>query len=334
MKQLVKTTLWMTLCIGISAVVQADDFCSLLLAGKLAEAKKQFPEQAEEPQMAKLFIELGNKDAAKSIDNLTNLQNSSKTPLSCANVIANRLAGYTFLDGRLGTSNMGKIRLAQSGPEYAQYDDFTKRMLLVTSSPATDKPAAATKPYEELTKVVSADDSLWLMLDKAQVLIDLKKEKDAAKILRSISNRDNGEQVPAALYVQIKAAFQSGKSDEALRLLGIMQEAYPYAIGLDALSATLVSEADESVEAEPEAEKLTKTVYSVQIGVFSSKANAQTVVKTLDSYKQKIEIMPRSISGKEYFVVYAGRFNRYDDATAFKEKLESARKERYQVIAR
>lgn len=322
------------LFICIPIFVQADDFCGLLLAGKLVEAKKQFPEQAEEPQMAKLFIELGNKDAAKSIDNLTNLQNSSRSPLSCSNVIANRLAGYTFLSRRLGTGNMGKIRLAQSGPEYTQYDDFTKRLLLASSSSENDKPTAATKPYDELSKVVSTDDSLWLMLDKAQLLIDLKKEKDAAKILKAISNRDTDEQVPAALYVQIKAAFQSGKSDEALRLLGIMQEAYPYAIGLDALSASLVSEADESIEPEPEAEKLTKTVYSVQIGVFSSKANAQTVMKTLDSYKQKIEIMPRSISGKEYFVVYAGRFNRYDDATAFKEKLESARKERYQVIAR
>lgn len=295
----------------------------------------------EDPAMAKLYLGLGNPDAAKSIGSFEQIQNPGPVEKLCPNVIYNRLAGYTFLTGALKNwHDQGTlVPVTWEKGAYSYYDAFTKRLLLVSGQQmerVREGKSPTIKEYDAIAKEVGKEDSLWLMLDKAQMLLDAKKEKDAAKILKAISNRDDGEQVPAALYIQIRTAFQNKKSDEALRLLGIMQEAYPYAIGLDALSATLVGDADETGEetAEPEAERLTKTVYSVQMGVFSSKANAQVLVKELESYKQKVEITPRLISGKEYYVVYAGKFSRYDDATAFKQRLETARKESYQVIAR
>lgn len=329
-----RTLIWTLALLSMPAFTFGDDFCDLLREGKLAEAKKQFLERTEDEGMAKLYLGLGDKDAARSTTTLAQLQNPSSSANPCANVIYNRLAGYTFLGNRLGMDKQGLYQITRKSAEYSAYDSFTKRLLVASGQFDTDSKVPTLKQFDDLAKELDRDDSLWVMLDKAQMLIDSKKEKDAIKMLKAISQRDNGEQVPAALYMQIKLAFQNKKSDEALRLLGIMQEAFPYAIGLDALSATLVNEADETIETEPEAERLTKTVYSVQMGVFSTKANAQVLVKALESYKQKIDITPRVISGKEYFVVYAGKFNRYDEATAFKEKLETARKESYQVIAR
>ena len=82
------------------------------------------------------------------------------------------------------------------------------------------------------------------------------------------------------------------------------------------------------------AERITGTTYSVQVGVFSVGDNARNFAGRLKKYGEPVEINEKMISGKKYYVVYAGRFLSSEKAMAFKTRLESSEKEAFQVIAR
>ena len=82
------------------------------------------------------------------------------------------------------------------------------------------------------------------------------------------------------------------------------------------------------------AEKLTGTYYSVQVGVFSVRANAERQSTAFEHYGHKVEIDRKKISSNNYFVVFVGRFSDYESARAFKLRAEQDRGEILQVVAR
>ena len=82
------------------------------------------------------------------------------------------------------------------------------------------------------------------------------------------------------------------------------------------------------------AEKLTGTFYAVKVGVFSSRENADRQADIFKKYKKPVDIREKRISGKNYHVVYVGRFQSYQDAYQFKSTLEATHGEVYQVVAR
>lgn len=312
--------------------LQAQSFCDLIREGKLDDASRMTQDAQAKEDVAwqqKLLLGLRERDAGRSVGTLVEMQNLAG---GCADVIYNRIAGYYLMLGQLGMDRMGAADLSLTDPSMKRYDAFTRRLLL-TSRNLTDEKMITTE-YDQLAKLTGKEDSLWLMLDKGNLLVDAGNKKEGMKLLKAVAQGKSGEQIPAALYSEIKLAIGDGKTDEALRLLGILQEAYPNAVGLDALVAQVSDMSRGSDKLEREADRYTGTTYSVQVGVFSTKENAKQMADALASYKQKIDILPKKISGKNYFVVYVGRFEQYDKARELELTLEQARRESYQVIAR
>jgi septal ring-binding cell division protein DamX len=54
----------------------------------------------------------------------------------------------------------------------------------------------------------------------------------------------------------------------------------------------------------------------------------------MKEYGEKVEIKEKTISGKDYYVVYVGRFKTTQQALALKTRLEASANEAYQVVAR
>nr|MBN2278030.1 SPOR domain-containing protein [candidate division Zixibacteria bacterium] len=169
-------------------------------------------------------------------------------------------------------------------------------------------------------------------IDRARILYGARDYSRAQKICRQIRNSDNAEAAVPALYMLSHYAIEQKRVDDAILYYNILKEGYPHAIGLDDLIDRF-SQFERTTD-DHRAERITGTVYSVQVGVFSIEKNAREMAERMKQYGQKVEIKDKIISDKKYHVVYVGRFVSAEEAMAFKTRLELSEKEVFQVIAR
>ncbi len=169
-------------------------------------------------------------------------------------------------------------------------------------------------------------------LDEAVKLYEKKDYLAAQKICRQLSNTKYDEVVPPALYLLSGYSIEQNRIDDAILYYNILKETYPTAVGLDDLVnrlGRLYRGSDDN-----RAEQLTGTIYSVQVGVFSIRENADRLAARMKQYGEKVEITNKIVSDKKYYVVFAGRFQSSEEAMTFKSRLEMSEKEAFQVIAR
>lgn len=176
-------------------------------------------------------------------------------------------------------------------------------------------------------------ESQWGIVDKARVMREHNKGIGADKMLRRLSREKKGPGVPQALYLRALEAIEREKVDDAVFLYNLLREAYPSAVGLDAIVERLGS-LKAPTSSSNAAEKRTGTYYSVKVGVFKKKANAKKQADIFKAYDRKIDIKSKKISGQKYYVVYVGRFTDWDETARFKNRLETAHGDIYQVVAR
>lgn len=169
-------------------------------------------------------------------------------------------------------------------------------------------------------------------LDRARHLYKSGNYAKADRICRDLSKSEFDEIAAPALYLLSDYAFEQRRTDDAILYFNLLKEAYPYAVGLDDLMDRFTGLEKKSDDLT--AEKMTGTVYSVQVGVFSVKQNAENLAERMKAYGKKVEIKDKKISEKNYYVVYVGRFLSSDDAMAFKARLEISEEEIFQVVAR
>ncbi len=169
-------------------------------------------------------------------------------------------------------------------------------------------------------------------LDKFRLLYQQKKYEEARKAGRKLSGLKFEEVVVPALYLGSSTALEQNRIDDAIFDYNLLKEQYSGAIGMEDLEDRFsnIRETDD----DQRAEKITGTIYSVQVGVFGVRTNAETMVTRMKSYGQSVETKEKTISGKKYFVVYVGRFTSSEKALILKARLEKAEKESFQVVAR
>lgn len=207
------------------------------------------------------------------------------------------------------------------------------RRLAIAADERAGRFQAALRQADRLSTEVSREaDRQWVTVDRGRILAAFGKNIGAMKMLRRLSRAKSGEGVPQALYLLAMHAARGGKVDDAVFYYNVLREAYPAAVGLDALIDSLgtldVRSDDDS------AERVTGTFYSVKVGVFSKRGNARRQAEIFRAYDRPVDIKRRTISGKRYYVVYVGRFTDWDEAVAFKTQLEATHGDVYQVVAR
>jgi hypothetical protein len=174
--------------------------------------------------------------------------------------------------------------------------------------------------------------SLAARLDWAANLFNQKKYVEGRKIGRRVSESKCDEAVVPALYMLTINSLEQKNIDDAIFAYNLLKDGYSGAIGLEELEDRF-SKVEKSEE-DQSAEKITGTIYSVQVGVFSKKDNALRAKENMTKHNQPVDVKEKIISGKTYFVVYVGRFQSSESAIRLKNALEISESESYQVVAR
>jgi len=168
-------------------------------------------------------------------------------------------------------------------------------------------------------------------LAEARTAYDRGHYKTATTLCRRINNSADENLAPSSLILLSQIALKQGESERALLNYNILREQYQYAIGQDELVSALKIVSDEK-SGQESTEVFEGITYSVQVGVFGEKDNAERMSDRVKAYGYKAWIRKRNISDNQYYVVLAGRFTTIKEAQAARQKLEMGENEVFKVV--
>jgi hypothetical protein len=318
----------------IPTCAAGKDLYSLIQKGKLQEANDSLSAQSSAALRdgRLLYLQsLVEKDADEAARLMRAALNAS-VPARYREDIYMRLAQYYLMtrDFRKLSQIVNDYRARW---EAGRYEGEMLRMTALLSEMEKDYETALRQTDRYLLRFSEGEAEQWGEIDKARILWANNKGVGASKTLRDLSREKSGVGVSQALYLLGIDAVRRDRTDDAVFYYNLLRDGYPQAVGLDhlvdALSGMSVATPDDS-----RAEEITNTFYSVKVGVFSSRSNADNFAKKFKGYDKKVQIGSKTISGKKYRVVYVGRFKSFEEAFKFKSQLESTHDEVYQVVAR
>ncbi len=314
--------------------VSAKDIYSLIQSGEIEEARALLSEQSTAQQRDGnhlFFLALIEGDGEKATNLIEASLNSGVSPIYLEE-ISLRLAQYSIIrknyeraDRTIG-EYLAKFELGRYTSEFYSY-------AIYVDEKSGRQEAAINRADRFLLQYSKDEAGQWGIVDKARILLSFDKKIAARDMLIKLSRTKSGPGAAAALYVLTLDAAERKRTDDAVFYYNLQREAYPSAIGQDALLEKM-SGLGSSAQKEKSADLRTGTFYSVQVGVVSEVVNAKKLVKQFEKYGHKVEIGSKIISERKYHVVYVGRFDSYEAASNFEKTIESEQDDIYQVVAR
>ncbi len=169
-------------------------------------------------------------------------------------------------------------------------------------------------------------------IDRAFRLYGEKDYAEAQTICRRLTNRGYREAAAPAMYMLSKYSIEQKRVDDAILYYNLLKERYDNAIGVADLVDRFANL--DNISSDASAEKITGSVYSIQVGVFSEQDNAKEYAKYMKKFGENVDVSNKTVDGKKYYVVYVGKFLNTQDALSFKTRLEAAEGQAFQIIAR
>lgn len=317
-----------------TANLSADNIYSMIKNGKLKEAADSLSKLSTASNRdgnILFYLSLIEKDAVKSTQMMEAALNAGVSP-TYKQEIYYKLAQFYFIKNDFES-------LRKYVAEYRiQWENGIYRRQMARFNVIIDE---KDKRFESAIKNIdrylleynSGADRHWGLIDKARIMKKFDKSVATYSLLRTLSRENNGPGISQALYMLTSDAIDKKKTDDAVYFYNLMREGYPSAIGLDATIDRL-GLLPTSSDTDDAAEKLTGIYYSVKVGVFSVRDNANRLADRYRKYDNNVDIEKKNISGNTYHVVYVGHFTNYESAFRFKQMLEKNHNEVFQVIAR
>ncbi len=312
----------------------AKDIYSLIRNGEIEEARgllfgQSTAQQRDGNQL--FFLALIEPDGEKAMNLIEASLNAGVSPIYLEE-ISLRLAQYGIFKknyekaGKTIGDYLAKFEMGQYTPEFYRYSIFVEEK--------SNRYESAVRQADRFLLQYSKEDvEQWGLVDKARVMMAFDKKIAARDMLMKLSREKSGPGVAAALYLLTLDAAERKRTDDAVFYYNLLREAFPSAIGQDALLDKM-SGLGSSSQREKTADERTGTFYSVQVGVFADINNARELAKQFDKYGHKVEIGSKNISDRKYHVVFVGRFDSYENAAVFEKSIESEHDDVYQVVAR
>ena len=312
----------------------AENIYTLIKTGKIDEAKSQLSQltsaQNRDGDMLffqSLLSESGDKSAQM-------MEAALKTGVSATfrQEIYYHLAHYYFITG-------DDYKLNKIVNEYrTNWENGVYRSEMIRFSILLDE---HDKKYNDaikqadryLMEYTAESDNQFGQIDKARIMEEFNKPVAAYNLLRTLSKENSGPCVSMALYMLAFTAIENKRTDDAVFYYNLCREGYPSAVGLDATIERMTGMST-SGDRDSKAEQRTGTTYSIQVGVFSTKDNAERFSEDFKKFGKNVEIDNKRISDKNYYVVFVGNFSSYNAALTFKKMLESNFDEAFQVKVR
>ncbi len=320
--------------LALSVTSDGSDLYQLILEGNIEQAADSLSSvSTASTRDGNLLFYAGmlETDGARAARFMQAALQASVSPLHREQIYL-RLAQYHLLNRHL--DSLGDIITEYlTRWETGRYRDEMLRYSILIDDLKENRESALRQIDRYGLEYTTGDAAQWGRIDKARILLQAGKKIGAAKVLKGLSRQKDGAGVPAALYLLTLGAIADGRTDDAVFHYSILRESFPSSIGCDALLDRM-SKVSTSDEVTREADKVTGTFYSVRLGVFSVKGNADRMAADFSHYGKKVEKLRKVISDKSYHVVYIGRFRDYESASKFKEKLQAEHNQVFQVVAR
>ncbi len=321
-------------CLLCFSSVSAESIYEMISKGKLEKASKALSElsTASVRNGDILFYQaLLEPDAGKSIQ-LLNASLDASVDIQYREEIYFKLAQYYLM-----IENYSKLQIIitdyRSNWGNGKYADQMIRYSILIDQNNKKYETALRQTDRYLLDFTDDERQQWGKIDKARILNYNSKNIGADRLLQKLSRSRSGICVPQALYLLTLRAVQKQNIDDAVFYYNLLREGYPSAVGFDALVDKLLG-LTSNEKSDSEADRLTGTFYSIQVGVFSNKGNAKKQADRFKKFGHKVDIKDKTISAIKYNVVYVGRFSSYDKASDLKLQLEAENHEAFQVVAR
>jgi hypothetical protein len=247
-----------------------------------------------------------------------------------------RLAQYAFIRGDFSTtfSALKEYQLQWPGGIF----ESEVIRLEICSIEQSGESERALGMVDKYLKTFTHDNPMQLgLVDKARLFLATGKKTGASRILQRLTQESEGVGIPQALYLSAISSYQRRDFDEASRQYSLLFEEYPLAIGLGTIEDQITTIPGEVTPDSPSisiSREVAPVVYVVKVGVFSVFENAQALI---DQFKNKnifAEAVSRDRDNKTYYIVYAGKFSKRQQAEQFKDSLQTVNGEKYEVIMR
>ncbi len=172
--------------------------------------------------------------------------------------------------------------------------------------------------------------SHWGVLGRGLAKDGSGKMKDASAIFRSLT-ASGGEVSALALYNESVLAAESGRREDALHGYNLLDIRFDDFIGSAELASLILNKEH---PASGDAEKLADVTYTVEMGVFREKEEAEKLYGRLKAGKWSVRLDKRKIADRNYWVVQVGVFRSSESAKETRKKLESLIPGNYRVVLR
>jgi hypothetical protein len=258
-------------------------------------------------------------------------------------IVARGSGPYLKDAGRLAQSDAPEYRLvaeaefalAQGDPlralsfatQYAEaYPDGALRDLaqlrMAQCELAADRIAEAEARFDWVSRHAAEPWRGFGLYGQAQAALRREDTTEAIRLFRQTSKLSHHEaSAPAMLW--LGRLYQArGAASESFRYLSLYREAYPHGM------LPLVEETPTSSRAEAAADLM----YTIQVGVFGQRANAEAQAARFRALKYSVVLKPKRIGDQNYTAVWVGRYASQKKAQDARLDLERKFDETYRVV--
>jgi tetratricopeptide (TPR) repeat protein len=192
--------------------------------------------------------------------------------------------------------------------------------------------SAAEKAFKEIEKEFDGVQlSGWGTLGRGSARAERGKTGDAMSSLRPLV-RSGGAISALAIYNRAYFAARMGDEDDALFGYNILDQRFGEFLGSAELGELILAErSQQTISA---AEELVDITYTIEMGVFGDKSEADKLVGKLKATKWSASLEDTVVGDRKYWVVTVGIFRSRQSAQETREKLEGLYPGSYRVVIR
>lgn len=299
----------------------ADEISSRIENGERALLTEELRGRAaQHPERAETFFELGS---VAPLGTERYLRDAGR--LSDADVEQRRLltlARFCIASGEPRKAIDYLSLLSRNFPKSSYCDEA--EYFLARAEIADGSIKLAEKRLDALSRDGSQPWKGWGVYGKAQCALLQNDTAEALRLMRKAAAMEKHPASAPALLLLGGLSDAYRKPEDAYRYLAMYREVYPHG---------LVPFVEQSVAIDDRADVMAGLEYTVQVGVFGDRANAERQRQQFAKLKYPISLKGKTIAGQHYTAVWVGKFKSRDDAQRLRRELEVKFDDTFRVVA-
>lgn len=219
------------------------------------------------------------------------------------------------------------MRASTQGMEQASSDAAKAewQLLLTQGEYLAGRYEEAASRADWLSRQASEPSKGWGLFAQAQCELAAGDTAEALRLFK-LSARSKSHAAAAPAHLELGRLYEARSDAEAaMRYLTLYRESYPRGLVPELASTTAGS---------ARADRAAGVEYSIQVGVFGDRANAERLRERYQAAGYKTELVPRTLSGQKYTAVWVGRYRSQSEAQDARRILEDKFSESFRVVVR